>query len=248
VPRSKPSRARAQILLEDPDLGAAVPEDHLELARRAVTAPVQTIPRGAWSFEPPDDPAVFGLLILDGLVSGRLAIPERAHLELVGAGDVLRPWVPLAEMTSTPPSELDWDVLEAVRVAVLDRHFMQAVRPWPEIVSALAERLVLRTRRLSFELAVVGLHGVEERLSVMLWHFADRWGRVTPDGVRLHLPLTHAQLANVIEASRPTVSTAVGSLRRTGVMSGGRDGEWILHGAPPERFWEIRKQVAGQPS
>jgi CRP-like cAMP-binding protein len=242
-----PAHPHAQVLIEDPDLGAAVPEEHQDLAQRVVTAPVRTIPAGSWSQHWPDDPAVFGLLVLDGLIAGRLAIPQRSHLELVGAGDVLRPWVSLAEMASTP-SNLDWQVLETVRIAVLDRTFMRSVRPWPEIISVLAERLVLRTRRLSFELAVAGLTGVEERLAVMLWHFADRWGRVTPDGVKLHLPLTHAQLSDVIEASRPTVSSAVASMRRAGVMSGGRNGEWILHGSPPERFLEIREQVALQPS
>ena len=31
-----------------------------------------------------------------------------------------------------------------------------------------------------------------------LWQFAYRFGRMTPGGIRLHMPLTHSQLAEIV--------------------------------------------------
>jgi len=62
-------------------------------------------------------------------------------------------------------------------------------------------RLVVRNRRLNFQLGLTGIKRLDERLLIALWHFADRWGRVTASGVRLRLPLTHSELGMVIGAT-----------------------------------------------
>jgi CRP/FNR family cyclic AMP-dependent transcriptional regulator len=79
-----------------------------------------------------------------------------------------------------------------------------------------------RPRWLSFHLAVCQIIGIEVRLLIVLWHFADRWGRVTPEGVMLPLPLSHGLLAGIVGSRRPTVSTALGSLRNRGRRCHGR--------------------------
>lgn len=59
----------------------------------------------------------------------------------------------------------------------------------------------------------------------MLWHLADRWGRVTPDGVIVPLKLTHEALGRLVGAQRPTVTLALGELvasgRVTRALTGG---------------------------
>jgi CRP/FNR family cyclic AMP-dependent transcriptional regulator len=47
---------------------------------------------------------------------------------------------------------------------------------------------------------------------------ADRWGYVAPDGIHLDLRLTHSTLARLACAQRPSVSTAIGRLGRSGVL------------------------------
>jgi CRP-like cAMP-binding protein len=116
---------------------------------------------------------------------------------------VIRPWVGLGPDASIPV-KFDWRVLEDARLAVLDRRFSHAVRDYPEVYEALAERLVLRSRRLNFLLAVNAVTGIEERILLAMWHFGERWGRVTPEGVFLTFPLTHKDLADVVGASRPS--------------------------------------------
>jgi CRP/FNR family transcriptional regulator, cyclic AMP receptor protein len=133
-------------------------------------------------------------------------------------------------------------VLEPGRLAVLDRRFSYAVRDFPEVYEALAERLVMRSRRLNFQLAVNAVTGIEERIMLALWHFGERWGRVTGAGVDLTFPLTHKDLADVVGASRPSVSSALMALRRRGAIEQ-QDRGWLLHGSPPARFLELKVEA-----
>ncbi len=49
---------------------------------------------------------------------------------------------------------------------------------------------------------------------MLLWHLADRWGRVRSEGVVLPLRLTHSVLADLVAARRPTVTTSLSELAR----------------------------------
>ena len=172
-----------------------------------------------------------------------MAMGDEAHLEVLGKGDFLRPWVHL-DPEGSVPAELCWQAFEDTSVAVLDERFAAAVSPWPEVAAALMHRLVLRARHLTLQLAMVGVERIDERLLITLWHFADRWGRVTPDGVVVDLALTHACLAEVIRAARPSLSTAVSDLRRRGALSVERgSGRWVLHGDPPSIVAQQREHV-----
>jgi CRP/FNR family transcriptional regulator, cyclic AMP receptor protein len=57
---------------------------------------------------------------------------------------------------------------------------------------------------------------VERRLLLKLRQLAERWGRVTPDGIRLDLRLTHQELANMVGAVRESVTIALGRLASQG--------------------------------
>ena len=201
--------------------------------RRRALAGVREIGRGPFEYPALLHPAAFGLLVIDGLLGARMAIGDEVHLELLGRGDFLRPWVHIDPEASVP-AELCWEAFEETSVAVLDERFAAAVSPWPEVSAALMHRLVLRARHLTFQLAMVGVERIDERLLIALWHFADRWGRVTPEGVVVDLALTHSQMAEVVRAARPSLSTAVSELRRRGALSLTRgSGRWVLHGDPP---------------
>jgi CRP-like cAMP-binding protein len=142
------------------------------------------------------------------------------------------------------PAHVGWQAFEGVRVAVLDERFAHAVAPWPQIAATLMHRCVLRARRLSLQLALAGVERVDDRVLLVLWHFADRWGRVTRDGVVLRLALTHAQLAEVVQAARTSVSSAIGDLRRRGALSvKRRDHCWVLHGQPPPVVTNLKQQL-----
>ena len=97
---------------------------------------------------------------------------------------------------------------------------------------------------LAVALAISHHHRVTDRLLLTLWHLAERWGRVTTDGIALPLPLSHQRLADLVGAHRPSVTTAMGTLARSGAVSRRDDGVWMLHGAPPSELRHHRLVAA----
>jgi CRP-like cAMP-binding protein len=176
--------------------------------------------------------------VLEGLLSRGVVIQGRRSAELLGPGDILRP-AASDEIDPSVEFEVSWEVLEPTKLALLDTAFAQAVAPWPELTGALMDRIMRRTHALAFHLAVSHLKLVETRLLVIFWYYADRWGRVTRDGVVLPVRLTHRLLARIVGARRPSVSTALGRLQDRGLVDRAETGEWILLGAPPSELDEL---------
>src|SRR4051812_12135595 len=212
-----------------------------------VTTQVVSAPIGPWhfAFRAEDLRGHLGLLLLDGLVTRQVVVGDATCAELLGAGDVLRPWTEGEAGFLPIPAESRWQVVEPVRLAVLNSRFALQIARCPDVTAAIIDRVLQRARWLAFHLAVCHIVGVETRLLIVLWHFADRWGRVATGGVKLPLPLSHGLLAGIVGARRPTVSTALGSLREQGLVER-TEGGWILHGQPPSELHELRSRVAAR--
>jgi CRP-like cAMP-binding protein len=222
----------ARVLDEDPELGEDLGEAELAAAREPARAAVMVLRTGEW--RPRVWPASlregFGLLVLDGLLLRRVRVCDRAGVELLAAGDQLRPWQ--WEAGASVPREPGWRVLEPCRLALLDRDFAQRISAHPAVATALTARAMRRSRNLAVNLAIVQQPKVETRLRMLLWHLADRFGTVGPQGVSLPLRLQQTILAALVAAQRPTVSAALGALERGGELTRTPEG-WLLHGAPP---------------
>ena len=106
----------------------------------------------------------------------------------------------------------------------------------------LLQRSVLRSRAAGFLRAVTHMTRVDDRLLVLMWFLAERWGRVRPEGVVVPLKLTHQLLAALVGAKRPSVTTALGELTAAGLLERRDDGSWLLHGEPPEVPGRRREQ------
>jgi CRP/FNR family transcriptional regulator, cyclic AMP receptor protein len=249
VPLKRPiQRARTLAVLErDPDLGQDLEPDGFELACRRVVAAAVNYRTGPW---PAEDErfgrgANLGLLVIEGLLVRGVTVGDYTCAELLGPGDVLQPWLRVGPDESVA-TEVDWNVVEPVTVAILDEQFIQSAAPWPGIYAAVARRLMQRSHWLGFHLAVCGLRRIEERLLIVLWHFADRWGTVTREGVRLDLRLTHEVLAAVIGARRPSVSAAAKSLITENRVRSLRGSRWLLLGRPPAELRSIHESPRGR--
>jgi len=226
-----PARA-VSIFEEAPDLlGGLGPSVAAEAAKLRV--PLLVVERGPWA--PPalrqDAARHFGLFVLDGLLLRRVTLHGRTGAELLGSGDLLQPWA-LQPPYDTLVVEPGWEVLEQARLAVLDGRFAARVAPRPEVAAALIGRAIERARMLAFQHVASHIPGLEGRLLALFWALADRWGRVGPDGVLIPVPLTHATVAELAGASRPSVSTALAQLARQGAVQRRGTG-WLLdHRAP----------------
>jgi CRP/FNR family transcriptional regulator, cyclic AMP receptor protein len=227
------------VLVQDPDLAAGLQGERLRRAERELIAATFV------AFEGPWDPTEagegvrggIGLLLLDGLVVRRVGRTGRYGAELLGPGDLMRPWQSDGEDV-TLPFHTDFRVIEQTLVAMLDLRFAARAATYPEVGSALIGRAMQRSRTLAVNMAIAHYPRIDRRLLMLMWHLADRWGRVTPDGVRIPLRLTHQLLADLVASRRPSVTTALTQLGREGHISRVGDA-WLLHGEPPGEFSEL---------
>jgi CRP-like cAMP-binding protein len=221
------------VLQEDGELAGAVAAERREAALRTAPARLLRVPRGAWDAASVADAARggHGLLVLSGLLMRRVEIDAHFGAELLGPGDPLNPGGGDGQYTSLAV-EPSWRVVEALRLAVLDRAWSFRMSPFPEVAIELTARSMRRSRRLSNLLAISQQPRLEPRLHMLLWELADRYGRVGPDGVRVPLPITHELIANLAAARRPSVTTALNRLAASGLVERS-EGGWLLHGDPP---------------
>jgi hypothetical protein len=238
-PRDRSAFARVHLLREDPDLGAAIPPGELGWAVEHCVVPAITIPRGTWSSEHQLLAGGIGYIVLDGLLVRRVGIDGRFGGELLGEGDLLRPWHGDDAASNLSPTT-GWKVITRSRLAILDERSTARLARYPALFGAITGRALDRARRLALMMAIVHHPRIEVRLHMLLWHLADRWGRVGPDGITLPLSLSHSLLADLIAAQRPSVTGALGKLYDRGLVRAVDHG-WLLIGEPPGEFLEIQE-------
>lgn len=232
--------SRVELLREDRSLAEDIEAAHLAEATRAAVAEARTIDPGPWTpqSEYADRGEWLGLLVLDGFVLRAIRCTAESSTELLGPGDLLRPWdhdgeYPIESITTS------WSVLQPARVALLDDVFALRVARWPAIMAGLIERLGRRTHWLSVRLTISQLNRVTARVCYLLWHLAERWGRVTPEGVLIPVRLNHGQIGDLIGTRRPSVTTALGELGEQGLVSRRDDGAWLVPTDLPDRLDQL---------
>jgi CRP/FNR family transcriptional regulator, cyclic AMP receptor protein len=227
----------------DPDLLSGVDPATADAVRPRGVVESMVLAEGPWT--PPSaqqvGPGAIGLLVLDGLLTRTICFDAVESPMLVGAGDLLRPW----EEERAPSLEFaaEWRVLAGATVALLDWRFAALMGRVPALAGALLERTAERARWLSFQLAIAHVRRAEPRVLMLLWHLADRWGRVTPAGTVVPLRLTHTTIARLICMRRPTVSAALARLVRSGELARNGDATWTLTGSPPDLSTITRRRT-----
>jgi CRP-like cAMP-binding protein len=235
---------RALLLDLDPDLGEDLDPDRLALARRHLVVGVERVESGSWApgADAFDAQGGLGLVIAEGLTLRRVSLGHRAAAELLGPGEVLRPWEDDGEHAAYPFAS-SFRILEPLSLAVLDRPVTLKLMHFPEIVSRLMGRVMGRSRRVIGHLVISQLTAVDARLHVALWHLADRFGRVRPDGVVVPVRLTHEVLGLIVGARRPSVTAALGRLTERELIEALPDGGWLLTGDPPAALAQARART-----
>ena len=241
--RKLPPKALLEVA---PWLGKDLEPEDLAKARRHLTVARLQIADGPWTWSGP--PPALGLLILRGRIARGLRLDDaRAHgVEILGECDLLRPWTYAGE-TGSIPGRVDWRVLASLEVAVLDADYIAAIAHWPGLAVNLLDLSIERTRALSYFLTARQVARLEGRILLTLWHLADRWGHISPEGVVLTLPkLTHEMIARMVAARRPSVTSSIRNLRELDVIEVRRGGTWILKGDPIESLHLVNRRVAPQ--
>src|SRR3954451_6344235 len=221
------------LLQLDPELGQLLTAERRDAAERELRVRITTFPIGEWDGGrlADADPTHLGLLLVEGVLAREIVLSDTVSTELLGPGDVVRPW----HIEGPPellPVAVRWNALATVRLALIDRRAAAQLGRYPEIGAVIVDRLSERAQRLSITQAISQLNRVDRRLLALFWHLAERWGRVTRDGVAIPLALSHRLIGELIGARRPTVSTALAELAREGQLARRNDGTWLLTGEP----------------
>jgi CRP/FNR family cyclic AMP-dependent transcriptional regulator len=209
---------RISLLDADPDLGREIPAERWDAAVEALTGPAIRVGRGPLPplGERPGDGVLFGYLVIGGLILREVTVTGRPSVELLGPGDLVRPW--LRDSVELLPRTVSWSVAEQATLAPLGGPFAARLAAWPEVVEVLLDRAIGRAQTMALQRSIASHVRVDVRLLAFLWHLAERWGIVTPDAVRIEVPLTHATLSRMVGARRPTVTTALQRLMHLGYI------------------------------
>jgi CRP/FNR family transcriptional regulator, cyclic AMP receptor protein len=201
----------------DPELLEAVPVAERPLAQQLRVTRLN-VSRGTW--RPPASPsgALLGLLIAEGIAFRSVVAAGFATGDLVGPGDLIPARTSAPALPWGGEAEIAWHVLVPLSAGVLDARFVARTARWPAVTGRLLERHAQHTDRLMTRLSLVHRQRVEERVLLVLWDLAERWGRVTPNGVLLPVPLRHHQLAALAASLRPSVTIALRRLATRGIV------------------------------
>ena len=220
-----------RVLEADPGLLEAVPSSSRDAAREGLQEEIVWIAPGHWSPEGLADPSGLGILVLEGLLTRNLWIAGTQSREILGGGDILRPWDDDTALDPVP-STISWTILQPTACVELDNRWRLLAARWPDVSAEILHRIVRRSRWLAVLNAITNMRGVDSRVLLLLWHLAGNWGRVTLAGTLVPFGLTHEVIADLVGSRRPSVTTALADLEDEGKIERVTEG-WLLRGDPP---------------
>lgn len=116
-------------------------------------------------------------------------------------------------------------------VATKDRLF-EMVAAHPKLARQVVEGLLLQLFEAREQILVLATGSVRDKLSHLLRQLSRKYGVKTGKQLRIEKRFTHEDLANMIGASRETVTKMLGLLEKEGVIT--REGRHLL--IDPSRF------------
>ena len=111
--RRSPGESSSPLLELDSELGCLLSPERAAAAAREIRVRVTSIQTGEWHGGRlvDADPAHYGLLVLDGVMAREVVLHAMVSTELLGPGDVVRPW----RIEGSPqllPVSVRWNALD----------------------------------------------------------------------------------------------------------------------------------------
>lgn len=187
-----------------------------DMRRLAERTQMRTYTRGRMIAQP-DDPPETIYLIKEGRVKlSRYSAGGREQiLALLERGDIF------GERALVGAREaLHCEAFEDTLICVLRREDLEdLVRSKPELALRIMKVLSERLRQAEEAVENLAFRDVPGRLATTLVRLAEAYGEPQGDGERLMLRLTHQDLANMIGATRETVTTVLARFRDEGLIA-----------------------------
>jgi CRP/FNR family cyclic AMP-dependent transcriptional regulator len=231
----------ALVLDLDREMGAGLPSADRKTARDACRGTLLHVSPGPLELSnyatSSDVPMAF--VIIDGMLCREVALRDSHMLELLGPGDVIQ------HIAASNHDRLGGSVrLTAVtdaQLIALGQSYLRAATRWPALLGSLLERLEAQRARLAIQGLIAHIPRAEHRLLLVLWHLSALWGRVTPEGTVLSVPLTHKILAHLVAARRSTVTLAARALAEENYIRRLDDRSWLLTNAAKRKLDSVAR-------
>ena len=201
--------AYVRLFERDPTLLARVDRVQAASLRDYGTVPSVRLEPGAW--HPPTHRHSarqwLGLLVLEGFAARPVVISGRRVHELVGPGDLLRPWdhESWSGLVDAPGA---WPVLAPTTLAVLDHQFAGVACRSTQLMNELLRRSLRRASQLAAGVSIAEMPELDAKVSALLGYLSERWG--PSDGDAVDSPqLTPTAMAVVLQADRGAVAAAL---------------------------------------
>lgn len=169
----------------------------------------------------PSHPADSLLLVAKGLV-------KICHLNLDGKIAILafvRPGELFGEFSLFDAEQRGEyaEAAEPTSVVRIPRESLQEIMQTnAEMAVSVSKMIGIRRKRIENRLRNLLFASNQQRLVHLLLDLADQFGIVVEEGIKLGLKLSHQELANLIGATRESVTVLLGNLKRDGLIGGKR--------------------------
>jgi CRP-like cAMP-binding protein len=189
------------------------PAQRRRLESRAV---LRTFRRGEVIYFP-TEPGRSVLLLARGRVKIKAVTPEGKEtiLAFVDEGELFGE---LALLDDQPRNEFAEAVSEARVIALLREDLLWLMGQRPDVALSLTKLVGLRRRRIENRLRNLLFRPTRERLLALLQELLESHGRPAGAAWEVGLRLSHQELANLIGATRETVTLTLGQLQREGLI------------------------------
>ncbi|OIO37412.1 MAG: hypothetical protein AUJ72_04630 [Candidatus Omnitrophica bacterium CG1_02_46_14] len=106
-----------------------------------------------------------------------------------------------------------------VMICVMNRNdFLRLMQSKPELGVRLSKIIGFRRRIIENKLENLIFKTIPQKLGILLLDLAEQFGKKEPQGILIDLSLTHQDLANLVAASRTTVTETLQAFKEQGLI------------------------------
>ena len=223
-----PPLSEVSLLRVWPEIAGSLAPEERGVAERALVAPLVRARdedlAAALAVEPGD---AFDFLLVEGTVLKETRLASSSALELLGPGDVLAPPLSATRQLEFRAASR-YLALGDASIATLGVWFERVAMRWPQVSGFLHRQIAEQAHRASMHLAMLHLPRAEDRILALFADLGERFGRVTPDGILINLPLNHELIGRLTASRRSTATLALKNLYHQGLIARLADNSWKL--------------------
>jgi CRP/FNR family cyclic AMP-dependent transcriptional regulator len=165
----------------------------------------------------PSEPGQSVLLLARGRVKIKVLAADGREtiLAFIDEGELFGE---LALLDPSPRNEYAEAVDDAKVIAMAREELLWLMSQHPELSLQITKLVGLRRRRIENRLRNILFRSTRERIAALLLELQDSHGEKLRQGWMIRLPLTHQELANLIGATRESVTLTLGRLQAEGLI------------------------------